>query len=44
MEEVQLTDLTADELLGVIAALAPARVRVRAHQVKNVVGLRPRRY
>ena len=43
MSEVKLTDLTADELLGIIAALAPARVRVRAHQPNNVIGLRPHR-
>ena len=43
MTEVQLTDLTADELLGIIAVLAPARVRVRAHQPNNVVGLRSQR-
>jgi hypothetical protein len=41
MAEVQLTDLTADELLSIIAVLAPARVRVRVHQPNNVLGLRP---
>jgi len=37
MNEVRLIDLTADELLSIIAVLTPARVRVRA-QPNNVVG------
>ena len=40
MTEVQLADLTADELLSIIVALAPARRRVRAHQPNNVLRLR----
>lgn len=40
MAEVQLGDLTADELLGIIVALAPARRRVQAHQPNNVLRLR----
>jgi hypothetical protein len=43
MNEVQLIDLTADELLSIIAALTQARVRVRTHQPNNVVGLSPHR-
>jgi hypothetical protein len=43
MSEVQLIDLTADELLSIIAVLTKARVRVWAHQPNNVVGLSPHR-
>jgi hypothetical protein len=35
MSEVQLIDLTADELLGIIAVLTPACVRIRARQPRN---------
>jgi hypothetical protein len=43
MSQVQLVDLTADELLSIIAVLTTARVRVRAHQPNSVVGLSPHR-
>ena len=35
MNEIQLTELTADELLSIIAVLTAARVRVEAHQPKQ---------
>lgn len=38
MSEVQLIDLTADELSSIIAVLTTARVRVWADQPNNVVG------
>ena len=37
MNDVRLTDLNADELLSLIAVLAPARTRVLEYQPSNVV-------
>ncbi len=40
MGEVQLIDLTADELLSIIAVLTKARVRVQAPRPNNVIECR----